>query len=185
MYKSTRHAANVQTVWHVVFARKLLQHHWRITGDNTNWIIIVLSHWCYEKTREVLLAVHLCSSAGANSWAWDMSLKHDSSRKKHDLENWRDYGGSLDRFDRNNWRRRGLYEDLSNATKCGTSQVSEVAWILYALKALLKDDPFFSLLYSTREKQWSLLFFLHLIFREVHFRWQPRNGQDLKFKGFG
>lgn len=53
-----------------------------------------------------------------------MSLKLDHSRKKNSLENWRDYGGSLDRFDSNNWRRRGLYEDLSNATKCGISQVS-------------------------------------------------------------
>lgn len=53
-----------------------------------------------------------------------MSLKLEHSRKKNKLENWRDYGGSLDRFDRNDWRKRGLYEDLSNATKCGISQVS-------------------------------------------------------------
>lgn len=55
-----------------------------------------------------------------------MSLKFERSRKKTSMENWRDYGGSLDRFDRNNWRRRGLYEDLSNAIVCG---ISQVCWI--------------------------------------------------------
>ena len=58
-----------------------------------------------------------------------MSLKLEHSRKKNRLENWRDYGGSLDRFDRNDWRKRGLYEDLSNATKCGISQVSCVLFV--------------------------------------------------------
>ena len=58
-----------------------------------------------------------------------MSLKLEHSRKKNELENWREYGGSLDRFDRNDWRKRGLYEDLSNATKCGISQVSCVLFV--------------------------------------------------------
>lgn len=55
-----------------------------------------------------------------------MSLNRGSSRKSHSLENWRDFGGSLPLFDQNNWRQRGLYEDLSNATKCGISQVGLV-----------------------------------------------------------
>ena len=63
-----------------------------------------------------------------------MALKNDSWRKNQSLENWRAYGGSLDRFDRNNWRERGLYEDLSKATKCGTSQVSVLSLILEILE---------------------------------------------------
>ena len=51
-----------------------------------------------------------------------MALKNESFRK-HNLETWGYYGGSLDRFDRSNLRERGLYEDLSNSTKCQTSQV--------------------------------------------------------------
>ena len=69
-----------------------------------------------------------------------MSLKHGSSRKNRSLENWNDYGGSLDRFDRNNWRQRGLYEDLSNATKCGTSQVSATVGIHCAHEVLFTRD---------------------------------------------
>ena len=55
-----------------------------------------------------------------------MSLNRGPSRKSHSLENRRDFGGSLPLFDQNNWRQRGLYEDLSNATKCGISQVGLV-----------------------------------------------------------
>ena len=75
-----------------------------------------------------------------------MSQKHGSSRKNRSLENWQDFGGSLDRFDRNNWRRRGLYEDLSNAIKCGISQVSLVVLLLCVHLELFAEDE----LYSTR-----------------------------------
>lgn len=51
-----------------------------------------------------------------------MTLKNECFRK-HNLETWGYYGGSLDRFDRSNLREHGLYEDLSNSVKRGTSQV--------------------------------------------------------------
>lgn len=84
----------------------------------------------FNYTRSALVAserrtdIADCSSVFTGLKKIGMSLNVDQSRTKNSLENWRDYGGSLDRFDRNNWRRRGLYEDLSNATKCGISQVS-------------------------------------------------------------
>lgn len=61
-----------------------------------------------------------------------MSLNRGSSRKRHSLENWRDFGGSFPLFDQNNWRQRGLYEDLSNTTKCGISQVGLVFFTVYS-----------------------------------------------------
>lgn len=92
--------------------RKLLEDYWLAVRNNMNLITLGI-----EKDLD-------CSSVfNSSGWKLGMSLELEHSRKKNSLENWRDYGGSLDRFDRNNWRRRGLYEDLSNATKCGISQV--------------------------------------------------------------
>lgn len=105
----------------MVYARKLLQYYWRIRRGNTKCIIAVS---VVRRLRRIAGFSSLVISM--NSSPADMSLTPVSTRKNHSLEKWRYYGGSLDRFDQNKWRQRGLYEDLSNATKCGSPQVSVI-----------------------------------------------------------
>lgn len=47
------------------------------------------------------------------------------------MENWFYYGGSLDRFDKNNWCRCGLYEDLFNVGKCWILEVCEICVLVF------------------------------------------------------
>ena len=61
------------------------------------------------------------------------------------MENWPEFGGSRDRFDKDNWRRRGLYEDLSITPGSAGyhSSVKSVFWFMICMPHLKVNEKDF------------------------------------------